>query len=64
MECVICGGKITSRCRCTRGDCVCENGHSYHWSPFHKEYHEGACDHRQSDDSPDCCTDKKKIDIK
>ena len=63
MACVICGGKIISRCRCIRGDANCENGHSFHWSPFHEEYHEGISDHSQEDDSPDCCADKKKITI-
>lgn len=60
MECRICGGKIISICKCMRGDTKCENGHSYHWSPFHKEYHEGMSDHSTDAFSEHCCEEKKK----
>jgi len=63
MECKICGGKIIRQCKCLRGDVTCENDHSYHWSPFHKVFHEGISDHSKSINSRDCCEDKKKINM-
>ena len=54
MNCIICGGKIISQCKCLRGDAICENGHSYHWSPFYKEYHQGLSDHSTDTFSKDC----------
>lgn len=61
MKCKICNGKIKFQCRCVRGDTVCENGHSYHYSPYHKEYHEGKSDHSTEAFSPNCCKEKKTI---
>lgn len=61
MECVICGGAIKIMCKCFRGDSECKNGHKYHWSPFHKEYHEGWSDHSTDTLSPDCCEEKIKV---
>jgi len=63
MNCIICGGKIISQCKCLRGDAICENGHSYHWSPFYKEYHQGLSDHSTDTFNKDCCKDKRKIEI-
>jgi hypothetical protein len=60
-ECMICGGKIVLQCRCRRADAECENGHSYHWSPFHNEYHEGMSDHSTGTGSPECCSNKEVI---
>ena len=62
MGCMICGGKIISKCRCPRNDSVCENKHSYHWSHYHNEYHEGKSDHSTDFDSPDCCHEKRRVD--
>ena len=64
MKCKVCNGKIIERCRCLRADVTCINGHSYHWSPFHQEYHEGISDHSEDSSSQNCCTDKKKLVIK
>lgn len=61
MECEVCGGRIKIQCKCMRGDVTCENGHSYHYSPYHKEYHEGLSDHSTDTFSLNCCKDKKKI---
>ena len=63
MECKICKGKIIIRCRCIRGDSTCENGHSYHWSPFYSEYHEGISDHNTDSCSADCCVEKIKVAV-
>jgi hypothetical protein len=63
-NCIICGGEIVRVCKCMRGDTECANGHSYHYSPYHKEFHEGMSDHRTNTDGPDCCIDKKVIKIK
>lgn len=60
-SCKVCGGKIVLQCKCLRGDATCEKGHSYHFSPYHNEYHLGKADHSIPFDSPDCCSDKKKI---
>lgn len=59
-QCKICGGKIKMRCKCSRGDTWCENGHSYHWSPFHKEYHVGESDHGTDTFGSECCSNKEK----
>lgn len=60
VECRICGGKIIRQCKCIRKDQTCENGHSYHWSPYHNEYHEGISDHSKDSNSPNCCVENKK----
>ncbi|QOV08398.1 hypothetical protein Kirov_199 [Bacillus phage Kirov] len=59
MKCVICEGKIKWACKCPRSDRECENGHVYHWSPIHQEYHEGRSDHSKPDE--ECCENKKVI---
>lgn len=61
MKCNICEGEIIRQCKCMRKDVVCENGHSYHWSPFHEEYHTGISDHATNTLSADCCKDKEKL---
>jgi hypothetical protein len=63
-NCKICGGKIKLTCRCPRSDSTCENGHEYHWSPYHKEWHLGESNHTTDTFSPDCCVDKIKIEDK
>jgi hypothetical protein len=57
-RCIICGAAIKAQCRCPRGDTMCMNGHSYHYSHYHKEYHLGKADHSVDIMSPDCCKDK------
>lgn len=64
MKCKICGGQIIQECRCARRDVTCEHGHSYHWSHYHNEYHEGISDHSTDTLSPDCCQEKKKVNVK
>jgi hypothetical protein len=55
-NCIICGGKITLRCRCLRSDTTCENGHNYHYGS-NREIHEGYSNHK----SNVCCINPKII---
>lgn len=56
-KCIICNGKIISKCRCIRRDSTCEDGHTFHYSPVDKEYHLGISNHG----SEECCQGKEKI---
>jgi hypothetical protein len=57
-NCRICNAKIITICKCFRGDRECENGHWYHYSPYHKQFHLGQSDHSKSHE--ECCVDKKE----
>jgi hypothetical protein len=60
-RCVICGAPLKCWCKCPRQDSICENGHEFHYSPYHSEYHLGHSDHGTDTFGPDCCKDKIKI---
>ena len=59
-ECIVCGGRVIRRCKCPRGDSLCENGHEYHYDSSTQEYHEGVSDHNNHEKGG-CCKEHKVI---
>jgi hypothetical protein len=59
-KCPVCGREYTMRCRCPRGDMVCEIGHEWHTCTVHNKVIVGPANHLISGDKCTCKSESRE----